>query len=144
WTRRPDRPSADKWSEMIDAVDKLAKRRPGGAKFALANFEHDMMLQLAYPRLDENVTTHLNHLLKSPFCIHPKTGRVCTPIAPDQFDSFDPFAAPTLGQLLREIDQEAGDAAATSLAPYTAAFEQFVAALQPAPEAKPAPGSLEF
>ncbi|KAJ2693458.1 p48 polypeptide of DNA primase, partial [Coemansia spiralis] len=52
WSRRPDRPSADKWSEMIDAVDKLAKRR--GAKFSLANFERDMMLQLAYPRLDEN------------------------------------------------------------------------------------------
>ncbi|KAJ2780431.1 p48 polypeptide of DNA primase [Coemansia javaensis] len=136
WTRSPARPSADKWSEMIDAVDKRAKRR--GARFGLSTFERDMMLQLAYPRLDENVTTHLNHLLKSPFCIHPKTGRVCTPIAPDQFDSFDPFAAPTLGQLLHEINR--GDKA-TSLAPYVGAFEQFVAALQPPPDVKP---TLDF
>jgi DNA primase small subunit len=44
-----------------------------------------------------------NHLLKSPFCVHPKTGRVCVPIA--DIETFDPFAVPTLPQLVRELDE---------------------------------------
>ncbi|KAI9506797.1 DNA primase, small subunit [Coemansia spiralis] len=159
WSRRPDRSSVEKWSEMVDIVEKRASKR--GAKFALATFERDMMLQYAYPRLDENVTTHLNHLLKSPFCIHPKTGRVCTPIAHSQFDSFDPFAVPTLSQLLKEISGGNGDPAAdksqeqsqeqsqrsaksfSSLVGYVDIFETFVASLSPSSNTHTSQ-SLEF
>ena len=56
----------------------------------------EIKLQYSYPRLDVNVTKGLNHLLKSPFCVHPKTGRVCIPINVDEVDTFDPELVPTV------------------------------------------------
>jgi DNA primase small subunit len=65
----------------------------------------EIMLQFSYPRLDIAVSKGINHLLKSPFVVHPKTGRVCVPIDPFRAESFDPFAVPTISQLTNEIDK---------------------------------------
>jgi DNA primase catalytic subunit len=67
----------------------------------------DIILQYTYPRLDAEVSKHRNHLLKAPFCIHPKTSRVCVPVDPAKVDDFDPEKVPTVGQLLRELDAAA-------------------------------------
>ena len=60
-----------------------------------------------YPRLDVNVSTHRNHLLKSPWCVHPKTGRVCVPIDPSKVDEWDPHTTPTVASLADELDSNA-------------------------------------
>ena len=67
----------------------------------------DIVLQYTYPRIDAEVSKHRNHLLKAPFCVHPKTGRICVPIDPETIDEFDPQLVPTVGQLLRELDAAA-------------------------------------
>ena len=65
----------------------------------------EIMLQYCYPRLDINVSKGLNHLLKSPFCIHPKTRRVCVPMDPKRMDQLNPFKVPTIAQICDELNQ---------------------------------------
>ncbi|XP_072057794.1 uncharacterized protein [Arachis hypogaea] len=66
----------------------------------------EIVFTYTYPRLDMEVSKHMNHLLKAPFCVHPKTGRVCVPINPNNCEEFDPTTVPTLIQLLEELNRE--------------------------------------
>jgi len=102
-----------RWGQLKATVDqkckKLRKRsknfKDRDAAEALERSPTQILILHTYPRLDVNVSTHRNHLLKSPFVIHPKTGKVCVPI----FDvanchEFDPDHVPNLVTLLQEID----------------------------------------
>lgn len=93
-------------------------------------------MEYTYPRLDIEVSKKLNHLLKSPFVVHPGTGRVCVPINTKNLEDFDPLGVPTVQDLLAEIDswkgeeEEGGKGTAdwekTSLKPYIEQFRHFV------------------
>merc|ERR1712228_176692 len=65
----------------------------------------EIVFSFVYPRLDVEVSRHVNHLLKAPFCIHPKTGKVCSIIDPKTVNEFDPLNQPTLISLIEEYNK---------------------------------------
>lgn len=99
----------DRWKMIQELCQKFYVTKPNHYlnrsmhrhRYAL----DEIKLQLCYPRLDINVTRGLNHLLKVPFSVHPKTGRVCVPIDFGKIDQFDPFTVPTIEDLCAELDK---------------------------------------
>lgn len=82
------------WSCFTNYIAGLKHRSSLSRK--MQNIVEEVQLALLYPRLDVNVTKGMNHLLKSPFCIHPGTGKVCVPINPAAASKFDPTTAPMI------------------------------------------------
>lgn len=60
----------------------------------------EIKIQYSYPRLDVNVTKGFNHLLKSPFSIHPKTGKVSVVFKPNNAKNMKLSEIPNLYTLL--------------------------------------------
>lgn len=126
--------SSEKWSIFQTCIKQIQSK-----KFKISpNLIDEIMFQYTYPRLDSEVTKGLNHLLKSPFCIHPKTGRVCVPIDIERVDQFNPFTVPTLdelcGQLERadliNMDKKMKDYKKTDMKPYIELFEKFIGKME--------------
>lgn len=91
------------WDAFVQVLAKKLVRPPGSrAKRPL----HECLLsclrfQLIFPRLDVDVSTKRNHLLKLPFCVHPATRKLCVPIPFEALEGFDPEKdPPTLNELL--------------------------------------------
>ena len=96
------------WSKLdkptsLEVFQEIERQASG--KFTDKHLADEIMFQYVYPRLDINVSKGLNHLLKSPFCIHPKTGRVCVPMDPQKAEEFDPTVSITIYELLQELDE---------------------------------------
>ena len=134
WREHPDESGTRKWARLLDMVKREASSTKNMAeRERLLAVPAQIVFSYLYAKLDVNVSKSMNHLLKSPWVAHPKTGRVCVPIDPATHDSFDPFSVPTLGRLQVELNAAGADVAsgpraveATSLAPYMATFNKFV------------------
>ncbi|XP_057653931.1 DNA primase small subunit [Diorhabda carinulata] len=144
--------SLGKWNAFINTYDELFRNQQ--IPKSMRNLKEEIILQYFYPRLDINVTKGFNHLLKAPFCVHPKTGKISVPFNPKLVDNFDPGHVPTLHGLIDEInaydrktmeqeqhlvDSDAGrtpskskikDYKKTSLLNSVAVFEEFLRALE--------------
>ncbi|KAG0183210.1 primase, DNA, polypeptide 1 (49kDa) [Apophysomyces sp. BC1034] len=121
WKNSPSKSSVERWDDLLKILDKTTLR--------------DILFQYSYPRLDSKVTIQTNHLLKSPFCVHPKTQRVCVPIQPESCEEFNPLTVPTLSTLCQELNEydrenpgarKLADVKKTSLRPYIEIFDKFV------------------
>ena len=111
--------------ELQEKVDELNERKG-------PHTEEETMLQFTYPRLDSNVSIQLNHLLKSPFCVHPGTGRVSVPFDPRKADEFSPENVPTVKQLCSELSSDSS----TLLDPALSVFSEFLNGIQESAEEK--------
>ncbi|VDN10287.1 unnamed protein product [Dibothriocephalus latus] len=104
------------------------------------NVIKDIVINTVYPRLDAHVTTGVNHLLKSPFCVHPKTGFVCVPFDPRKLEDFDPMTVPKLGDIIDQMASSRSEDGSerhllaykhTGLRSAIEMFEQFVNRVSP-------------
>lgn len=140
WDAAPGRSSVSKWAD-IDGLAKTGASKTLDGK-ALLEAKQDIVLEYTYPRLDVEVSKKQIHLLKSPFVIHPGTGRVCVPIDTKRLTRFDPLGVPTVTELLGEIDAfdehvtkeesdvtKTQDYEKTTLRPYVDYFRSYVADL---------------
>ncbi|CAL8466650.1 g6186 [Coccomyxa elongata] len=122
WTREQGRPatgdlSVERWADLESEIDKVleSKSTDRARKQVLARAKKEIVFAYAYPRLDVEVSKKMNHLLKAPFCVHPKTGKVCVPMDPSDIWAFSPDAVTTVHDLI-EAERDSQDAASADAA----------------------------
>ena len=95
--------SEDRWNKFVNQV-KTASCKSDKTSW-LMKYVYQIVFQFMYPRLDVNVSTHMNHMLKAPFCVHPKTERICVPFDPHATNGIhDLWKVPTLDSVIREYE----------------------------------------
>lgn len=124
WASRRD--GVQRWNWLKKTIEKKHVK--------LNSVLVEIVFTYTYPRLDVNVSKGMNHLLKSPWCVHPKTGRVCVPVDPERAMEFEPSTVPTLRTLEGDLNanppapdgKPVKDISRTNLVHHEAAFDDFL------------------
>jgi len=96
--------SKTKWDSVFSNLSKFDKFRLKGAKYSYTELcKFEIMLNVLYPRLDINVSKHINHLLKSPFCVHPGTGLISVPLSENDIINFDLNEIPSITETIDDF-----------------------------------------
>ena len=140
WKSMPGSDSEEKWRVYQEEYQAWAENKKRENQRAKKNHRPDYSLEALvftylYPRIDANVSTGINHLLKSPWCIHPKTGKICVPVNAKRPDDFVVHEVPTLTMVINELGsagasdmaKEDGDSLTPDcLRPYMETFKNFL------------------
>lgn len=153
WKKDESLSSSAKWKLILEhynlqdsepSLPPLTTKKiaTGGVKRRVPAVEtkQNVMLHYSYARIDMEVTKHQNHLLKSPFCVHPATGKVCIPLNPAEIFKFVPDSVPDVRDLLRQLDHlshssssnpnhNPSDWASTALKPHIEFFQKHIDAI---------------
>ncbi|CAI2370084.1 unnamed protein product [Moneuplotes crassus] len=105
WDRYTDYEDQENSVKLWNIFTEIAGDKGGKLRKSYrTDYVTSAMITFLYPRIDANVSKGINHLLKSPFCVHPKTGKICVPFDPSKVDEFDPCNCPTLLNAMNEYD----------------------------------------
>ncbi|XP_053626042.1 DNA primase small subunit [Plodia interpunctella] len=97
--------SLERWNDFISTYESYCRENASSTR-KLRYLIEELKIQYCYPRLDVNVTKGFNHLLKSPFSIHPKTGKVCVVFKPNEAKHMKLDEIPTIYTLLDDNSSE--------------------------------------
>jgi DNA primase small subunit len=77
WQKHETMDGSEMWEIWCKKHEEAVQRKSKMGKGSTYDLSKEaLVFTYLYPRLDANVSTGINHLLKSPWCIHPKTGKL--------------------------------------------------------------------
>ena len=97
--------SLDKFNniyEYLKKAENMSKKRNIILYYRSESCINEFILSVISPRLDWKVTRESSHLLKGPFCVHPKTGYVSVPMSLKLLEKFDLRKIPKIDNLINK------------------------------------------
>jgi len=98
--------SEEVWQILMQYDQEINTKQKIKTKKRDKHFLQRIKMSYCYPRIDIKVTEGFNHLLKAPFSVHPKTGKICVPFRAADVDAFDLEQVPTISSIRAEHGKE--------------------------------------